>query len=354
MKRIIGIGAVASIICLSCPSTIFCLTVKNLTAVHGIIQIGNSINGVVFGSQRQPVSNIDVELLDEFSRLISRTRTTAAGRYSFNGVRAGRYQVKVIPLSFNYEGQTQEYEIVNFVRQTATGTRTSGFENVQLDFYLKPRRVSNKEGNAVGIVFAQDVPSKAVKAYRKAVDAFENKDNEKAIANLNEALKIYPDYYLALERLGLQHLESKNYEESRNLLIRSVGVNPRAFNSWYGLAQTEYALKSFTAAIEAAQKAFDVNASSINALLLLSVSFKETGRYLDAEIQLKKADEIGKGKVAEVHWQLAKLYADKFKRFNAAADELEIYLKLDPLNPNAANITKLIAQFREKAKDSRD
>lgn len=353
MRNIVKFGVLVSVIGVSCCSSTLWANNKAAVRRYSVVQIGNSINGLVFGFQRQPVGDVDVELLDEFSRLISRTRTTAGGRYSFNGIRAGRYQVKVLPLNTGYEGQTQEYEIINFAMQTSSGLRTSGYENVQLDFYLKPRRTSSREGTSLETVFAQDVPNKAVKAYRKALDALDGKDREKGIAYLNEALQVFPDYYLALERLGLEYFEASHYENARNALGKSVAVNARAFKSWYGLAQSEFALKNFTSAVKAAQKAVEIDASSINALLLLSVTFKEMGQYRDAELKLKKADEIGKGKVAEVHWQLAKLYADKLKRFNDAADELEIYLKLDPENPNTVNIKKLIAQFREKAKSGR-
>ena len=45
-----------------------------------------------------------------------------------------------------------------------------------------------------------------------------------------------------------------------------------------------------------------------------------------AEVAFKRANELTKGKVAEIHKLLAKIYSDQ-KRYREAADQLELYLK---------------------------
>ena len=53
---------------------------------------GNSISGHVFGLDRRPVPDIDVELLDDFSRSIQRMKTNSSGRFFFYHLPAGRFK----------------------------------------------------------------------------------------------------------------------------------------------------------------------------------------------------------------------------------------------------------------------
>src|SRR3712207_5910971 len=61
------------------------------TTTFAQLGTGNTINGFVFGSQRLPIGDLNVELLDEFNRTIDRTKTNGAGRYFFTRIGPGRY-----------------------------------------------------------------------------------------------------------------------------------------------------------------------------------------------------------------------------------------------------------------------
>ncbi len=63
---------------------------------------------------------------------------------------------------------------------------------------------------------------------------------------------------------------------------------------------------------------------------------------------MKRANELFKGKSAEVHWQAAGLYHEQ-KRYKEAADEFELFLKVQPKSTDAVKIRELIRQLREKA-----
>ncbi len=122
-------------------------------------QSNNSITGFIFAGKRQPISQISVELLDEFGRLVRRVLTDNSGRYSFFRIAAGKYQIRVLASQYDYEEQVQEAEIVNFLRQTSSGSpRFSGSENVQVNFYLNQRKNTTTANKVIGVVFAQVVP----------------------------------------------------------------------------------------------------------------------------------------------------------------------------------------------------
>lgn len=313
----------------------------------------NTISGYVFGLERQPVADVDVELLDEFSRPTARARTNSSGRFLFNGLSAGRYRVRVLPSATNYQEQEQEIEIVNTTRQTTSGSVTSGFESAQRDFYLSLRKGKQLSGRSESI-FVQEISPQAKEIYNRGVELLDNKKDEKqGLKDLRLAIETFPDYYDAIERLGSEYVKLQHYEAAEILLSRAVKINPRGYKSWYGLAYAQYSQNKTNQALESTQKAISLDSSSLNALILEGILHRQTKNYKQAEKQLRKAKDLSKDTVPEIHWQLALLYGNNLNRYREAADELELFLKAEPNNENVENIKKLIKQFREKAQNNK-
>lgn len=311
-------------------------------AMHQPQQNRNTISGHVFDSQRNPVGQVFVELQNEVYSSIGRTKTDGSGRYFFSGLSPGRFVVRVLPYGTNLEEQSQEVEIVNFV---APGSSTS--ENAQKDFYLKMRK-----GNVTavtGTIFVQEVPENARKIYEKAVSDIDNKRVDVGIEKLRNAISLFPKYYYALERLGREYINQQKYDDALSVFTKAVAVNERGFYSWYGLSYANYALKKSTAAVEAAQKAVSLSPNSAEGLLFLGVAQRQAKQYVGAEKSLQQAKKLANGKLPDVHWNLALLYVYNLKRYKDAADELELYLKEQPVSSNEANIKKLIKRYREMA-----
>lgn len=316
-----------------------------------LTQFGNSISGFVFGYQRQPISEVTVELLDDYSRSVGRIRTDASGRYAFNRISRGRFRVRVIPLGTDYQEQEQEVEIINITNQDSAGRATiSGSDNVQKDFYLRLRK-SVQSTSRTESVFVQEIPVKAKETYKKAIQLLDNKKDEQGLKDLKSAIEIFPDYYEALERLGTEYIKLQHFVPAQILLQKAVQVNPRGYKSWYGFAYALYSLNILDEAIEAAQKASSLNQFSVDAPLLSGVLLRKAKRYDEAEKQLKKANDLSKGSLPDVHWHLALLYGNNLNRYNEAANELKEFLKVSPNAKNVESIKKLIKQFEDKSQE---
>lgn len=302
----------------------------------------STISGYVFDQQRSPVGQVPVELLSEFNSVIQRTQTDGSGRFFFRGISQGRFAVRVLTVATNFEEQTQEVEI--------SGIGVSGrplTDNIQLDFYLKLRRDARGVTEVTGTIFVQEVPADARKLYDKSVVDINNKNVDAGILGLEKAIEIFPNYYYALEKLGTLLVSQQKFENARDIFNRAATVNDRSFFSWYGLSYANYSLKQSTKAVEAARKAVLINSNSIDAQLLLGITLRQDKQYQEAEKSLKLANKIANGKSSDAHWNLALLYAHNLKRFNDAADELELYLKSNSNVSDAATIKKLIKQLRE-------
>ncbi len=315
-------------------------------------QGGNTISGHVFGADRRPLPDLNVELQDDLWRTISRGRTNSSGRYFFAGLSAGRFRVRVLPLGTDYEEQEQDVEIINFNRTSGAGiTRITGNGNESKDFYLHRKKTATGLG-APGTVFAQEVPEHAERLYRQGLSHLENKRMRECYSSIKAAIEVFPQYFAALETLGVEYLKAEYFDAARVLLTIAVNVNPRAYNSWYGLASALTLQNKHFEALNAAEKAIELNGLARESLLLAGTLSRQAKDYAKAEKYLLKAREASGDVIPRVHWELALLYGNGLKRYKEAAKELRMYLKARPDDKNAESLKKLIADFEAKAKTS--
>lgn len=320
----------------------------NSRTVTSPFQGRNTISGLVFGSSRQPVAQVYVELMNDVDSVIAMTRTTGAGRYVFENLSQGTYQVRVLTHGTNYVSQTKRVNIVNFITNVPSlGTVTSGTEYVQLDFSLQTAEAHISAG-VPGTIFVQEIPSEARSVYEKAVAYLDSGQNELGLAGLKSAIEIFPNYYQALERLGTEYVKQRHYHAAAILLSKAIEANPRGHASLFALGISQYHLKLMSSATETFRRAASLAPNSIFSHLWLGTVLRQTGKLDQSETPLKRAKQLGKNQIPEAHWQLALLY-NQLKRYREAAVELELFLKAEPHARDAEQIKKLIRQLREKS-----
>jgi Tfp pilus assembly protein PilF len=303
----------------------------------------SSISGFVFVNERQPLSDIYVELVNDMYSTVGRTKTTGSGRYTFNGLSNGNYKVKVLPYGTDFAEQTIDVTVAAI----SFDSRRSGVDNVQLDIYLKPRANTSPLA-APGTVFAQQVPEAAKKFYETGINQLREKKDKEAFESLKGALEIFPTYYLALDRLGTEYLQRGYHDAARILLTRAIEVNPRGFSSTAGLGWALYNLGHNEEAIENLQRATTLYDKSPYAYLWMGMALKKASKLERAEAAFKRAKETSNDKIAEVHWQMARLYSEQ-NRYTEAANALELFLKSQTDARDAEKIKQMIARLKEKA-----
>ena len=312
-------------------------------------QSRNSISGFVYDAiNRNPVADVYVELMNDLSITLKRAKTDGGGRFFFGGLSSGTFKVRVAPYGTNYLEEVQDATITNFrIGNSVTS------DTVYLDFYLRldKRKINVNQLNPAAVIFVQEVPSSAKKLYEKAVSQFENKkETEIGFENLKKAIEIFPNYFDALNRLGVEYVNHNKFIESLPYLTKAIEVNPRSFLSFYALGIAFYNLKQWKEASEAFRETVNINSQSALAHLKYGMILRIIGNYKDAETMLLKAKELAKeSPIADIHWQLALLY-NKIERYKEAADELETFLKIQPDSRDSKQIKDLIIQLRAKTK----
>lgn len=319
------------------------------SSVHpqSIGQNRNVIYGMVFDSSHNPVQNIRVELLDDVNMLLTSTRTDASGRYRFVNLSQGAFLVRVITSGTNFTEQVVRVELFTL--------RTNSTHQEQVDITLKTLEEAKGKKTAInpGVTFAQNVPENARKSYEKAVEALTgDKDVPGGIDALLEAIRLFPDYFLALERLGAEYVRFNQFEPALLVLNRAIEINPRGALSHFAHGVAHYKLKHYPEASASLQKSVRLAPASQNAPMAfyyLGLSQLKEHKPAEATASLKKAFQSGGNQVPpDGHMALAQLHSDD-KHYKEAADELELYLKAAPDAPNARSIRELIAQLRSKA-----
>lgn len=305
-------------------------------------QTQSTIGGMVTDPNRRPVVDVRVELMNDTYSVLQRAKTDGAGRFIFRSLYSGRFIIKVLPLGTNFEEQTSDVEI------TGMGRGGQIADNVQVDFQLRVRKNNASQLAANGVVFAQEIPPDAQKTYTAAVADLDANKTEAGVAGLETAIKIFPTYFQALSRVGLAYISQQKFDLAKDAFTKAVAVNDRSFISWYGLTYANYAMNQPAATIPAAQKALELDKTSVDALFLLGLAQRKVKDYAAAEKSLVQAKKFDNGKTPDISWNLALLYAHNLKQYKNAANELEMYLTLIPADvPNRESIKKLIKQFRD-------
>lgn len=300
-----------------------------------VLQSANSISGYVSDDRHNPIPDLQVELLNEVDSVIQRTKTDNSGLFGFRRLTGGVFQVRVQPYGTNYVGQTKRVQL----------EPTRSFE--QVDFVLVLNKTSITA--TLGAVFVQEVPEPARKEFERATAMLQKTEQRKeGIETLKKAIVFFPLYFEALELLGTEYVKQKEYEEAIPVLSKAIEVNARAYQSLNSLSVAQYNLKQMPQAIESMRRAITLNQKSVNANLFLGMLLRQSSKFDEAEKYLKDANQLAAGKNADAHWELALLF-NQMKKYKEAADELEVFLKVQPEARDTELIKKLIQRLRQQA-----
>lgn len=295
----------------------------------------NSITGHISNDRGNPIPDLHVELLNDVESILFRTKTDSSGRFSFQRLSTGVFQIRVQTYGTNYVGQTKRVQL----------ERTRAFE--QVDFILGSKQTSVSP-TTVGAVFVQEVPVLARKEYERAVEKLQKTEQrEEGIDALKKAIELFPLYFDALEMLGTEYVKQQSYEAAIPVLTKAIEVNSRAYQSFNTLSVAQYHLKQLPQAIDSMRRALTLNQRSVTGNLWMGMLLRQNSKLEEAETYLKQADQLAGSKSADVHWQLALLY-NQLKRPKEAADELELFLKVQPDSKDKELIQKLIKRLRQQ------
>ena len=309
-------------------------------------QGANVLEGkVITPSGIQPTHPVRVKITMN-GRPIYETFTDLSGRFSFPGLSRGTYQLIAEGDGLTFETTTVAADIPAF------GTGAQGFTQ---DIQLRP--ISHKPNAQPGVVnaFSQNVPPAAKQALDAGLKLAEEGKAEAAIANIQKAIQIFPQYFDAHLHLGNVFLKTDQLQEAIAELDKAREINPndeRAYQS-FGLLLMKQ--RNYAVAVAVFAEAARLNPENplnavmrATALIHQAAGSEERSTLLSrAEIALNQASTLSENKLKPDAMTMAMFYEMKGEPGRAAA-ELEAYLKKTPLK-NPAPIQNEIKRLREKA-----
>lgn len=267
-----------------------------------------------------------------------------SGAFTFRRLQSGRYTL-VVDAGKEFELAAENVDIIE------PATRRGG-QGITVPVYITLQPRENKSATP-GTVDARTaaVPDAAKDLFKEAMESAKSGDRKKAIEELDKALEIYPNFMSALNQLGVQYMELRQWEKATEALRKAIKISPDAFYPHlnYGIVLVQ--VKKYSDAASELQFAVQKDGASGVAHYYLGRALINVGKYDAAENALRHTITIGGDEAIEAHRYLGAVYIEKRDRLRAA-DELDTYLKLAPTAKDAERIRSIIKDLRSQASNN--
>jgi tetratricopeptide (TPR) repeat protein len=326
-----AIGMLVLLGCLSIP-----------LAAQGIgPRLPMTIRGRVVDTVGAPLDQAVVELRASTGAVLRQIRSTAGGSFDFTDVASGEYDLIVTHAGY-------KPAFAHIERRQDNGATVE----ITLQSSLVPPPKA-------AVVFAQDVPPAARSAFSKGIAQLRKGNREAGMTLLQQAVNEYSDFFQAhltiaaelyaeghlneaLEPLERARLINDGHADVYQLFGLIMAAQKRLGVAEYGFREAIRRDPMSEAAryhlgrvlVEAAFRSQDRNQRD--------AQFAEGEKHLRASIEL---GELGGRYAAKAHLELARVLEYRGQR-DAAAKELELYLKAEPKAKDATSIRALVGELR--------
>lgn len=305
----------------------------------------NTLRGKVRSTDGVTVNNAIVELRIGGGAMIAQTVTRNDGDFAFANLASGEYEVAVT--SAGYEPTVQ-------VARFNQSDRMNFSEVINIEVLIRPKKEAALA--APGTNFAQDVPRTARAAYERAMARLREGKSEDAVVALREAITSFSDYFDAHFALGKELFREGKDSEALEALERARQINDRQDAVYYVFGMVMVKQGKFAVAEYAFREATRLNANNAvshfyHAQTLIELGLRgnderQSASDLNAaEQELTRAWEISEKRLSAVYLQRARIHEKRGEK-EAAARDLESYLKAEPDAKNGAAIRAAIAKLR--------
>jgi len=309
----------------------------------------NTLRGKIRSVDGVTVNNAIVELRLGGGAMISQTVTRNDGDFLFPNLESGEYEVAVTVAGYDPTVQTARFY---------QSDRMNFAEVVTIEILIRPRREAALL--APGTNFAQDVPKPARAAYEKAMARLREGKSEEGVAALQEAIANFNDYFDAQFALGREMFRIGKDKEALDAFERARQINDRQDAVYFMFGLVMMKERKYSVAEYAFREATRLNATSAashfyHAQSLIELAVRETDqsqRAADleaADLELNHAWENSNKRLTMVYLQRARIHETRGNR-EAAARDLESFLKAEPDAKNGAAIREAIAKLRAEKK----
>ena len=310
----------------------------------------HTIQGRIYlpNGQRTSILTIKIKLQSMASGELTVFADTN-GSFSFKNLNAGSYYIVI-----------EDFEQFEDIREPAyiddPGNSSVGLsipiastpKTLTVPIYLQYKR---SRGNEMppGVLSAElgKAPAPAAELFKKASKSAAAGNNQKAIAELNQAIAIYPEFPLALNELGRLYSVTGDRARAVESFRSAIKFSPASFDARLNLGCALVEMKNNEESAQHLNEAIKLNATSVQAFFCMGKAQLQMQNIQYAEKALTHAIDLNGGKHSKSHYLLGGIYWSE-KKYKQAADELEKYLKLEPEAKDAEQTRKTISDLRSR------
>ncbi len=278
----------------------------------------------------------DVILYSLSRQVVARQTVTSTGRYRFNNLNSGVYDLVV---------ELENTEVARIRVELVSPLATDLRQDISLELRgiggstTKPASISVED-------FYQRTPANQ-KLFERAQAATDHKKYVEATGLFNELLTNDPKDFQAWTELGTVYLLEQKPGEAEKAYLNALDTRPKFFLGLMNLARLRMMQKNYEGAIDPLTAAVSVQSTSADANYRLGEAYLQVKKgskavgYLNQAIKL---DPVGK---ADAHLRLATLY-NAVGMKDKAALEYEEFLKKKPDYQDAKKLRDYIEANRPK------
>jgi tetratricopeptide (TPR) repeat protein len=278
----------------------------------------------------------DVILYNLSRRIVARQTVTSNGRYRFNDLPSGIYDLVV---------ESENTEVARIRVELVSPLPTDLRQDISLE--LRPiGNSSTKPASVSAEDFYQRTPANQ-KLFERAQAATDKKKYPEAEGLFNELVTSDPKDFQAWTELGTVYLVEQKLTDAEKAYANAIEIRPKFFLGLMNLGRLRMMEKNYEGAIEPLTAAVDVQPTSADANYRLGEAYLQIKKgskavgYLNQAIKL---DPVGK---ADAHLRLATLY-NAVGMKDKAALEYEEFLKKKPDYHDAKKLRDYIEANKPK------
>lgn len=269
--------------------------------------------------------------------LLSRQTVGNNGRYRFNDVANGEYDIVV-------EAENQEAARVRVVLMDRTKTEIR--HDLNLEWRVRPG--AQGQGN-VGSISATDDYIRRPENHaqlRKAQEAIKKKEYKDAIVLLRRILAVDPKDFVVWTELGTAQYKQGDIGEAEKSYLNAIQEKPSFLLALLNLGKLRMSEKKFEGAIEVLTRAVEVQAKSSDANYFLGEAYLQVKKGSKAVGFFEEALRLDPIEKAEAHIRLAALYRGAGLKDKAVA-EYEKFLAKKPDYPDRKQLEQYISENKK-------
>jgi len=273
---------------------------------------------------------VHVLLYSEDGRLVGRQTVASNGRYRFNDLRNGRYDVVV---------EVENTEIAR-VRAFVNAPFKTDFRQ-DLEFQW----IEKSSGSRAEVISATDLYNRSTTnaaLFRKALATGEKKRFDEAIILFRQIVENDPKDFPAWTELGTMYFIQKNFDEAEKSYTEALRINADFLAALICFGRIKIVRQDYKGAIVSLTHAVQVQPTSPQANYFLGEAYLQEKLGSKAVPYLNEAIRLDPVGMAEAHLRLAALYHARNLRDKAAA-EYEAFLIQRPDYPHKKELKEYIA-----------